>query len=471
MGGRGEGGKDQRSRSKAVTPGRGGQSASAKRTGNEALVGDACVASPDFLEHAEGAQGDIGRRVSLATVSAGDNGETCGSAASNLAERCLQLPTDAKPMMTDHSQATAPAEADKFTGATELCEWVDSPGMLGEADKAEESGADGAQSPDVKKMAAELQALRQQLEEEREEAKAARALLRRETAMRERLESLCRELQHQKLGALEDCKRIAGEEWRKRKELSDKFQTTIEGVQQTLTQQKEEQLLQQAENAALKERTNTLLQQYDIREQHFARQLETKSLEHQVASLKLQQQEELAKHEGEQARMYQEQVEQMRRSEAESRTQIAGYAQQYEQFQETLTKSSDVFRSFKKETEKLSKSVKRLESENAALRGKSEKAEMALLTNLEERRRDQKLMEILLAQKQRLEGLCRSLQAERKAAAAASATAAPTESDAAPCSVKADSAQSPPDPPKPLLLPASDTCPPETPAPAVISAE
>lgn len=51
--------------------------------------------------------------------------------------------------------------------------------------------------------------------------------------------------------------------------------------------------------------------------------------------------------------LYEEKISSMAKSEKELRSQLTLYAEKFEQFQETLTKSNDIFNTFKLEMEKV----------------------------------------------------------------------------------------------------------------------
>eukprot|EP00850_Spirogloea_muscicola_P004408 SM000019S04952 [mRNA] locus=s19:143202:146726:- [translate_table: standard] len=295
-------------------------------------------------------------------------------------------------------------------------------------------------------------------------------------AVRQKLESLCRELQRQNKAVIDESKRVALDEQHKRQELSAKFHTTIKDITSKLEDQSDERIRQIRENETLKDKLKHFTQQYEIREQHFAHQLRTKVLEQQLLEAKLKQQQDIAAQGdakvppgpllvrarlllspadraaasyalwlgggggaggGDQAQMYLEQINQLLKTEAELRSQLAMYGDKFEQFQphvtlaaaatqDTLTKSNEVFSTFKKEMEKMSKTIKKLEKENGSLKAKCEKSDVSIIELLDERSATKKQLETVRTQKERLEALCRSLQLERKlAASSAAATPSP----------------------------------------------
>eukprot|EP00898_Chlorokybus_atmophyticus_P005785 jgi/Chlat1/6207/Chrsp44S05745 len=275
------------------------------------------------------------------------------------------------------------------------------------------------QATEISKLEKELLALRRKCELINKEKDTIYAECTKTAAVKTKLESLCRELQRQNKIISEESKRAAAEEQQKRQELSTKFHNTIKEITLKLEEQGDERMRQFKENEMLREKLKHFAEQYEIREQHFAHQLRTKDLEQQLLEAKLKQQMELNAHAELASRAYVEQNHALARTEGELRGQLAMYGNKFEQFQDTLTKSNEVFATFKKEMEKarpliMSKTIKKLEKENAALKKKSEKSDITLIELLDERNTLKKTLETTKSQKDKLESLCRSLQTERK---------------------------------------------------------
>ncbi|KAM0941262.1 putative Taxilin family [Dioscorea sansibarensis] len=226
-------------------------------------------------------------------------------------------------------------------------------------------------------------------------------------AVKEKLESLCRELQRQNKLLMSECQRVAAEGQNFRQELSTKFSDAIKDVSNKLEQQKDECLSQFKENEMLRGKLKHLADQYAITEQQFEQKLKQKMLELQLADLKLQQHQERASHEQTQMQLYVEQVSQLLATEKSLRSQLAADGEKFQQFQDALLKSNEVFETFKQEMEKMGKLIKELKKENQFLKSKCERSDVAIVKLIEE-------LEKVKNQKDKLESLCRSLQAERK---------------------------------------------------------
>lgn len=234
--------------------------------------------------------------------------------------------------------------------------------------------------------------------------------LTKANTMKQKLEGLCRELQKQNKVVMEDSKRITHEEHKKREDMTKKFQMTMREITTKMEEQGDKQA---KDNDMLREKLKNFAEQYEIREQHFLTQLKTKDLERQLLEAKLKQQMEIAAQEALKAQAYKEQITFLAKTESELRAQLSLYAEKFEQFQDTLTKSNDVFTTFKQEMERMTKTIKKSEKENSALRKKCEQTDYTLIELAEERNNYRKQVESLTQQKKQLEALCRALQTER----------------------------------------------------------
>ncbi|KAJ0101563.1 hypothetical protein Patl1_06150 [Pistacia atlantica] len=233
-------------------------------------------------------------------------------------------------------------------------------------------------------------------------------------AVRDKLESLCRELQRQNKMLMDECKRVSTEGQNLRLDLSNKFQDAIKDVSVKLDEQKDECLTQLKENEMLRNNLKQLADQYALTEQQYGQKLKQKTLELQLAELKIKQHEEKLVQEQSQMKLYAEQVSQLLATEKNLRLQLTADGEKFQQFQDALLKSNEVFETFKQEIEKMAKSIKELKKENVFLKSKCEKSDVTLIELVEERERMKKQLEKSKNQKEKLESLCRSLQAERK---------------------------------------------------------
>ncbi|XP_063168672.1 alpha-taxilin [Candoia aspera] len=241
---------------------------------------------------------------------------------------------------------------------------------------------------------------------------------------RTKLESLCRELQRHNRTLKEEGVQRAREEEEKRKEVTSHFQVTLNDIQLQMEQHNERNSKLRQENMELAERLKKLIEQYELREEHIDKVFKHKDLQQQLVDAKLQQAQEMLKeaeerHQREKDFLLKEAVESqrmcelMKQQEAHLKQQLALYTEKFEEFQNTLSKSSEVFTTFKQEMEKMTKKIKKLEKETTMYRSRWESSNKALLEMAEEKTLRDKELEGLQVKIQRLEKLCRALQTER----------------------------------------------------------
>ncbi|CAH3032353.1 unnamed protein product [Porites lobata] len=235
-----------------------------------------------------------------------------------------------------------------------------------------------------------------------------------------KLESLCRELQrHSKLVKEESQLRIQEEE-AKRKELSEKFQTTINDISEQMQENYKANQQLKNENNDLAARLKGLVEQYEVREEHVEKVFKHKQLELQLAEAKMAQQhlqfdEDKKKTLSEnqilikQAQEYKKQCELLTKQETEMKSQLAMYAERFDEFQKTLNKSNEVFSTFKKEMDKMTKTIKKLEKERNTWKSKCESSNHSLVQMVDEREKLKNEVSALRSKNEKLENLCRAL--------------------------------------------------------------
>nr|XP_055076228.1 alpha-taxilin [Misgurnus anguillicaudatus]XP_055076229.1 alpha-taxilin [Misgurnus anguillicaudatus] len=279
------------------------------------------------------------------------------------------------------------------------------------------------------------------LEEHRNAQKQMKALQKKQTQLiqekdhlrnehskailaRSKLESLCRELQRHNRTLKEDGVQRARLEEEKRKEVTAHFQVTLNDIQAQMEQHNERNANLRQENMELADKLKKLIEQYELREEHIDKVFKHKDLQQQLVDAKLHQaqtllkdsedrhqkeKEFLLKETAESQRMY----ELMKQQEVHLKQQLSLYTEKFEEFQNTLSKSNEVFTTFKQEMEKMTKKIKKLEKETTMYRSRWESSNKALLEMAEEKTLRDKEFDGLQVKVQRLEKLCRALQTER----------------------------------------------------------
>ncbi|EMS54489.1 hypothetical protein TRIUR3_06939 [Triticum urartu] len=226
----------------------------------------------------------------------------------------------------------------------------------------------------------------------------------------------------------EECQRVSTEGQNFRMEMSDKFENAMKyflsfiyryiydillAVSVKLEEQKNKCISQFEENNSLRNKLKDLADQYNIIQQKYAHQLKEKTLELELADLKIQQHQAKAAQEHAQMVLYAEQVSQLVTTEKNLRVQLAADGENFQQFQDALSKSNEVFETYK-EMEQMVKAIKDFRKQNEAPKNKCENSDIALVKLIEEHEVMKKQLDKYKNQKDKLESLCRSLQAERK---------------------------------------------------------
>ncbi|NXA58421.1 TXLNB protein, partial [Mohoua ochrocephala] len=241
---------------------------------------------------------------------------------------------------------------------------------------------------------------------------------------RSKLESLCRELQRHNKNLKEETIQRAREEDEKRKEITNHFQGTLSEIQAQIEQQSERNMKLCQENTELAEKLKSIIDQYELREEHLDKIFKHRELQQKLVDAKLEQSQELMKeaeerHQKEkeyllnQAAEWKLQAKMLKEQETVLQAQITLYSERFEEFQKTLAKSNEVFATFKQEMEKMTKKMKKLEKDTATWKSRFENCNRALLDMIEEKAMRSKEYECFMLKIQRLENLCRALQEER----------------------------------------------------------
>ncbi|XP_042652119.1 beta-taxilin [Tyto alba] len=241
---------------------------------------------------------------------------------------------------------------------------------------------------------------------------------------RSKLESLCRELQRHNKNLKEETIQRAREEDEKRKEITNHFQGTLSEIQAQIEQQSERNMKLCQENTELAEKLKSIIDQYELREEHLDKIFKHRELQQKLVDAKLEQSQEMMKeaeerHQKEkeyllnQAAEWKLQAKMLKEQETVLQAQITLYSERFEEFQKTLAKSNEVFATFKQEMEKMTKKMKKLEKDTATWKSRFENCNRALLDMIEEKAMRTKEYECFVLKIQRLENLCRALQEER----------------------------------------------------------
>lgn len=163
----------------------------------------------------------------------------------------------------------------------------------------------------------------------------------------------------------------------------------------------------------LRVRFQLLIDLYNQREQHFMTVLRSKDAEIQML------QGHFYSHQGQIQKLSQSnrellgKVTELAASESDLRAQLTVYVDKFKQVEDTLSKSNDLFATFRHEMEQMTTKVGRLERENSSLQSKCTTLSRNIIEMADERSKQSSALELLKNQKCKLETLCRTLHAER----------------------------------------------------------
>ncbi|KAM3842442.1 alpha-taxilin-like [Diretmus argenteus] len=248
---------------------------------------------------------------------------------------------------------------------------------------------------------------------------------RQGAAARRELEALCRELHaHNNTLKGEMLKRCRDDE-EKRTEITGHFQRTLTDIQAQIEQHSNRNSKLCQENANLADKLESLMQQYELREESLTKIDKHRDLQQKLSEAKLEQANTLladamAKHSREKEYLLREAIDKtkkcfaMKEQELAMKKKLTLYSQKFDEFQTTLAKSNDIYVSFKKEMERMTNKMKKLEKESNVWKTRFESCNKALSDMIEERTEKGKEFELFVLKIQKLEVLCRTLQDERK---------------------------------------------------------
>ncbi|XP_021178107.2 beta-taxilin isoform X2 [Fundulus heteroclitus] len=258
--------------------------------------------------------------------------------------------------------------------------------------------------------------------EERQQLQAER---RCSAAARSKLEALCRDLQAHYSAMREETLQRCREDEEKRKEITNHFQEMLTEIQAQIEQHssRNDRLCQ--ENTNLTHKLESLMSQYERREESLEKINKHQDLQHKLTEARLQQTnallteaEEKHKREKEyllvQAAEWKLQAKTLTEQATVMQAQLTLYAQKFDEFQATLAKSNEIYVRFKKEMDNMTEKMKKVEKEANLWRTRFENCNKTLIDMIEERTEKGKEYDLFVLKIQKLEKLCHALQEERK---------------------------------------------------------
>uniref|UniRef100_A0A3P8Z6S9 Taxilin beta a n=1 Tax=Esox lucius TaxID=8010 RepID=A0A3P8Z6S9_ESOLU len=365
---------------------------------------------------------------------------TYGSAASLIENQCIILETEEEKVDEEargeqDDEVTVAKDANTAKDAKKLMKGLGKEGML------LLQSLNKLPSPEDK-LDALLKKYAEMLEERRGEQKQLRSLHKKQGHLvkerdqlqyehsrailaRSKLEGLCRELQRHNKTLKEETLVRCREDEEKRREITTHFQSTLTDIQAQIEQHSNRNNKLCSENTNLADKLKHIISQYEQREESLEKIFKHRDLQQKLIEAKLEQanaqlQEAEEKHKREKeyllvhAAEWKLQTKLLREQETVMQAQLVLYSQKFDEFQTTLSKSNDVYASFKNEMEKMTKKMKKLDKESNVWKTRFESTNKTLSEMIEERTRKENEYEMFVVKIDKLERLCRALQDERK---------------------------------------------------------
>ncbi|KAJ5480818.1 hypothetical protein N7539_006712 [Penicillium diatomitis] len=250
-----------------------------------------------------------------------------------------------------------------------------------------------------------------QLQKEQEKGKSE---LNKTVTMKDKLEKLCRELTKENKKVKDENKKLEDTEKRARLIVNERLDSLLYDIQDVMSSKgsnRNEQMDIDLDDI-VKSKLKVIVDQADIRDLHWKAFVRSKDAEIQALTIKFEEQRRTAENEISRGRALSAQVSTFSQTEAELRSQLNIYVEKFKQVEDTLNNSNELFLTFRKEMEEMSKKTKRLEKENHTLNRKHEQTNRNILEMAEERTRNQDELHKWRRKCQHLEALCRRMQAQ-----------------------------------------------------------
>ncbi|XP_039638610.1 beta-taxilin-like isoform X1 [Perca fluviatilis] len=255
---------------------------------------------------------------------------------------------------------------------------------------------------------------RQQLQEESRSSITARC----------KLETLCKELQGHYTVLREETLQRSREDEEKRTEMTNHFQRTLTEIQAQIEQHSSRNDKLCHENSSLTDKLENLMSQCEMREESLEKINKHRELQQKLTEAKLKQANALLteaeeKHKREKEYLLREAIDKtkkcfaMKEQELSMKKKLKLYGEKFDEFQATLAKSNEIYVRFKKEMDKMSEKMKKMDKESNLWKTRFENCNKALTDMMEERTMKMKEYDVFVLKIQKLERLCNALQSER----------------------------------------------------------
>ncbi|RMD41895.1 hypothetical protein DV735_g3213, partial [Chaetothyriales sp. CBS 134920] len=273
---------------------------------------------------------------------------------------------------------------------------------------------------DMKKLEREYAKTKKKSDQQQKDADKAKTEHNKTATMKDKLEKLCRELTKENKKVKDENKRLEESEKAANVAVNERLDEMLYDVQEVMNQKGTAPVenLHLELDELFKTRCKVLADQTELRELQFKTILRHKDAEIAHLAAKYEVERRRADTEAARCRTLTNQVSTFSHTEAELRSQLNIYVEKFkQQVEDTLNNSNELFLTFRKEMEEMSKKTKRLEKENLTLTRKHDQTNRNILEMAEERTRDKEDLERLRKQEQQMRSIIKTMQEQGRGVA------------------------------------------------------
>ncbi|KAL4774352.1 myosin-like coiled-coil protein-domain-containing protein [Aspergillus nidulans var. acristatus] len=267
---------------------------------------------------------------------------------------------------------------------------------------------------DMKKLDRDYAKSKKRADQLQKDQDKGKSELNKTVTMKDKLEKLCRELTKENKKVKDENKKLEENEKKARAIVNERLDSLLYDIQDVMAAKgnPRSEKIDIDLDEALRAKIKTIGEKFEMRELHYKSLLRSKDAEIQCLTAKYEEQRRAAENEAARCRALSSQVSTFSHTESELRSQLNIYVEKFKQVEDTLNNSNELFLTFRKEMEEMSKKTKRLEKENLTLTRKHDQTNRNILEMAEERTRNHEELDKWRKKSHHLEALCRRMQAQ-----------------------------------------------------------
>ncbi|RDW93863.1 taxilin [Aspergillus mulundensis] len=267
---------------------------------------------------------------------------------------------------------------------------------------------------DMKKLDRDYAKSKKRADQLQKDQDKGKSELNKTVTMKDKLEKLCRELTKENKKVKDENKKLEENEKKARAIVNERLDSLLYDIQDVMAAKgnPRSEKVDIDLDEALRAKIKTIGEKFEMRELHYKSLLRSKDAEIQCLTAKYEEQRRAAENEAARCRALSSQVSTFSHTESELRSQLNIYVEKFKQVEDTLNNSNELFLTFRKEMEEMSKKTKRLEKENLTLTRKHDQTNRNILEMAEERTRNHEELDKWRKKSHHLEALCRRMQAQ-----------------------------------------------------------